>query len=42
MLKDEVNELKKRTKILEDILKNNKEKWKGFSNKIIKNKDEVN
>ena len=40
-LKDEINELKKRLKIVEEAMGNNKEEWRGFTNKIIKNKNEV-
>ena len=40
-LKEEINELKKRLKLVEDTLKNNNIEWRGFTNKIIKNKDEV-
>jgi len=40
-LKDEVNELKKRLKIVEEIMEKNKEEWRGFTNKIIKNTNEV-
>ena len=38
-LKDEINELKKRLKIVEETMR--KEDWRGFTNKIIKNKNEV-
>ena len=40
-LKEEINELKKRLKLVEDTLMNKKVDWRGFTNKIIKNKDEV-
>ena len=40
-LKEEMNTIKKRLDELEKIIYNNKDEWKGFTNKIIKNKDEV-
>ena len=41
-LREEVNELKNKVKIIEESIRNTKDGWKGFTNKILKSKEEVN
>ena len=40
-LKEEMMDIKKRMSELESRINNRKKEWRGFTNKIIKNKDEV-